>query len=277
MSETLLEVEGLTMRFGGLTALAGVDLRVERGQIHGLIGPNGSGKTTMFNVISGFHQPAAGRVRFKGRELTGLRPDRVAREGLARTFQNIKLFPEMTAEENLMVGRHIRTRSEFLAVVLRPGWVTREEEECRTRVRQILDLLGLLERNDELVKNFSYGQQRLVELGRALAMDPDLVMLDEPTAGLNDGETTELVELVRALRGQGHTFLLVEHDMRVVMGLCDLITVLDHGEKIAEGSADQVQNDPTVVAAYLGTGSTAIADRKRELRAARPAGRTADA
>jgi branched-chain amino acid transport system ATP-binding protein len=259
----LLDVQGVTMHFGGLTALAGVDLTVRRGEIQGVIGPNGSGKTTLFNVITGFYRPAEGRIRFKGRDITGLRPDLVAREGLARTFQNLKLFHDMTVEENLLVGRHIRARAEFLAAVLRPGWVVREEDDCRARVGEILQLLGLMERRDEVTKSLSYGQQRLVELGRALAMDPDLLLLDEPTAGLNEAETLSLMESVNGLRARGYTILLVEHDMRLVMGVCDQITVLDHGRKIAAGTAREVQENPAVIAAYLGSGKI-VKRRKRQ-------------
>ncbi len=272
-AERLLDVRGVKVRFGGLVALNEVDLVVERGQVHGLIGPNGSGKTTLFNTISGFYRPLLGTIRFKSQDITGLRPDRVAWRGMARTFQNIKLFHQMTVEENVLLGRHVRTRCGLFGALARPRWVGEEETAARERVAHVLDLVGLADRRQEVAENLSYGQQRLVEIGRALAMDPDLILLDEPTAGLNDHEAAEFVRLVRSLRGLGHSVLLVEHDMRVVMGVCDLITVLDHGEKIAEGTASQVQNDPAVVAAYLGTGSESVAARKRDLLRAREVAR----
>lgn len=259
----LLDVRGVTMRFGGLAAVAEVDLSVEHGTIHGLIGPNGSGKTTLFDVISGVHRPDAGRVRFKDRDITGLRPEAVARAGLARTFQNLKLFHEMTVEENVLVGGDLHGRTELVASVLRPGWTVREEAAARDRAGEILAAVGLLPRRAEIAKNLSHGQQRLVELARALAMRPDLVLLDEPTAGLNESETLGLIALVRRLREQGHTILLVEHDMRVVMGLCDRIAVLDHGRRIAEGTAREVQESPAVIEAYLGRGGTAVRRRRR--------------
>jgi branched-chain amino acid transport system ATP-binding protein len=263
MYSGLLTVRSVAMRFGGLVALADVDLEVMPGQIHGLIGPNGSGKTTLFNVITGFHRPTSGRVYFKGHDITGLRPDLVARQGIARTFQNVKLFGDMSVEENLLVGQHVRGRGEFLASVLRPGWLADEARQRRSRADQLLESLGLALRKDEVARNLSYGQQRLVELGRALAMNPELLLLDEPTAGLNDTETMAFIELIHTLRGRSYAILLVEHDMRVVMGVCDRITVLDHGRKIAVGTAQEVQETPAVVSAYLGSGGQRRRQRDR--------------
>jgi branched-chain amino acid transport system ATP-binding protein len=249
----ILEVRGLSMHFGGLRAVDAVDLEVEEGEVASLIGPNGAGKTTFFNCVTGMLRPTAGSIRFAGRhQLVGLGPHRVTALGLARTFQNIRLFPEMTVLENVMVGRHVRTRAGLWAALLRPPSFRREERDTAERARRILDFVGLAGDGGALARNLPYGDQRRLEIARALATEPRLLLLDEPAAGMNPHESNGLMELIRRIRSTGVSILLIEHHMKVVMGISDRVWVLDHGVGIAAGTPEQVRADPRVVAAYLG-------------------------
>ncbi|MYT71643.1 MULTISPECIES: ABC transporter ATP-binding protein [unclassified Streptomyces] len=252
MSPTpLLEARGVTMRFGGLTAVDGVDLTVAEGEIVGLIGPNGAGKTTFFNCLTGLYVPTEGAVLFEGATLPP-RPARVTRTGVARTFQNIRLFANMSALENVIVGRHTRTRAGLLAALGRGPRYRREERESRERARELLDFVGLSDRERHLARNLSYGAQRRLEIARALASDPRLLLLDEPTAGMNPQETRETEELVHAVRERGIAVLVIEHDMRFIMNLCDRVAVLVQGAKLVEGAPAVVQADERVIEAYIG-------------------------
>lgn len=249
----LLEIESLTRRYAGLVALDQVSFLIETGGIHGVIGPNGAGKTTLFDLISGLVVPSEGRIRLAGQEIQHLPPFRRATMGLARTFQNIRLFSEMTVLENVLAGMHTRLETKLSAILLRPGRNWQAEREAAESARRLLDFVGIGKASDRLAGELSYGDRRRVEIARALASEPKLLLLDEPAAGLNPAETAELAALLRQLPSRGVTLLLVEHDMRFVMGLCEQLTVLDFGRVIARGTPDQVRRDPEVIRAYLGT------------------------
>ncbi|MCQ4211935.1 ABC transporter ATP-binding protein [Streptomyces longispororuber] len=247
----LLRASGVTMRFGGLTAVDGVDLAVRENEIVGLIGPNGAGKTTFFNCLTGLYVPTEGAVLFAGETLPP-KPARVTRAGVARTFQNIRLFANMSALENVIVGRHTRTRAGLLSALAHGPRYRREERESRERARELLDFVGLGGQADLLARSLSYGAQRRLEIARALASEPRLLLLDEPTAGMNPQETAETEELVRSVRARGVAVLVIEHDMRFIMNLCDRVAVLVQGTKLTEGAPGEVQADERVVEAYLG-------------------------
>jgi branched-chain amino acid transport system ATP-binding protein len=250
----ILETVGVTKQFGGLTAVNDVSFSIPRRSIVSIIGPNGAGKTTFFNILTGLYKPTTGRIAFEGKNITGGRPDKIMALGVARTFQNIRMFGTMTAIENVMVGQHARMRAGLFGSILRTPGVRKEENRVREKAAETLEYVGLPRKiHDQLAINLSYGDQRRVEIARALSSDPTLLLLDEPTAGMNPQESHSLTMFMQTLRDdRGLSILLIEHDMKVIMGVSQYITVLDHGEKIAEGSPDEIRNNPQVIEAYLG-------------------------
>ncbi|HEY3461045.1 MAG TPA: ABC transporter ATP-binding protein [Casimicrobiaceae bacterium] len=258
----LLDAQGITKRFGGVHALADVAFQIRHGEIYGLIGPNGAGKTTLFNVLTGIYAADAGRFMFDGKPMAGLTPNEVAARGIARTFQNIRLFANLSALENVMIGRHVRTHAGVFGAIFRDKRTREEERAIEKRAYELLAFVGVHRRANDLARHLAYGDQRRLEIARALATEPKLLALDEPAAGMNATEKASLSALLEQIRSGGTTILLIEHDMKLVMSVCDRVLVLDYGRKIAEGPAAAVQRDEKVIAAYLGGGVELAVERK---------------
>ncbi len=248
----ILKIEDVTQKFGGLTALSHIRIDIHPGEILGVIGPNGAGKTTLFNLITGIYRPSEGRILLNGKDITGKKPYQIAELGISRTFQNIRLFRKMTVQDNVMAGLHIRTKSNLIDAVFKTGRRKREEKEGEEKAVQILRFMGLDSLRFHLAESLPYGAQRKLEIARALATGPQLLLLDEPAAGMNEQETAELMRIIRKLRDDGYTILLIEHDMKFVMNICHRIYVLDYGVQIAEGVPEEIKTNERVIEAYLG-------------------------
>ncbi len=255
---TLLSIQNMTKRFGGLVALNALNINVKEKSIHSIIGPNGAGKTTFFNCLTGFYRPEEGEVLLNGNSIVGLSPDRIVHKGIARTYQNIRLFPNLTALENVMVGYHVHLKSSFLGPILGLKSTKLEEEKAKQIAMDLLKYVKMDGKEETLAKNFPYGEQRRLEMARALASQPKLLLLDEPTAGMNPRETQDMMDFIEHMRGEiGITIVLIEHQMRVVMNISDIVTVFDYGKMIAEGLPEEIKNNKTVIEAYLGSGDAA--------------------
>lgn len=249
---SVLEVIGVSQQFGGLKALSDINMHIEKGEIVGIIGPNGAGKTTLFNVVTGIYNPTSGQVKMDGKDITGLKPYIIARHGFARTFQNIRLFPKLSVMDNVILGMHGHTKSNVIDAIFRTPRKKKEDIACEKKAEEILKMMDLYEDRYELATSLPYGRQRRLEIARALATDPKLLLLDEPAAGMNEQETEDLRNTVKMLQEQGHTILLIEHDMKFVMNVCERLYVLNYGELLAEGTPETVRNNPAVIEAYLG-------------------------